>query len=754
MVTSVLVMALLFQIQGSRVVSESPVTLDNGQVRIVITPDLQLVRPGSLLEFTDLATGIDMAAGGEFGGVQSDVFLPYSGTITCLSDTEAVFWSPWMYDHTGSDILPIEISILYRLNGRGLEMIFTVDASNDVELDFPLEVDFYLKAWESATFRNQTTMSDRVIDLGADQGPVRVSGDQSVQLVTSQPQFLSASVLVPNPAKANLVVTAHSPSVPAYLSLRLFDVDTPRENCQGPDLHSLIPTGDLSRYYVGFSLEDCAAPVFISDHPDGYERTASWMLDEIPMIHPASGYIWGFSETSSDSELVSAQLIQLLEEHQDMKMNWLILPDGILTPNRDSAWFEPGYEDSWSHWHCTWRVSTEATEEFLQWLQNMQDDIYPWADRVNLGSHGYHHSPNPDSSFDEYHEFITFEPDEHLERFAMLNADIVQMGLDPSEVSRVIRYSGHRTSLSGLWGAISGGFEFYCNGIRWWDWNGGEYFRDTYISKFQTPEGRIWGTNTVWWADYQSMYPYEYLSTVMQRGKHGLLGGHPAQMLAEGLIPQAYARLDSVCTSLETDYENFGWLFPIEYGEFLEDCYGILWEKLQYRPGGFTLLFSGETPGGLTVVVLLPDEAIVDDLTLDGQPLQWEVRDGGRLFAVLPGITGGNHIITADWTLTGIVEGHEGADGRFHIYIQSPVTSAVSVRASGLSPSAPWEMRLFDISGRLVGEWDGLAGVSGELQSTLDISRGSGTGLPSGVYVLNMQSGSLSVSGSLVVLGD
>lgn len=741
-----LVLLILGSYSVPGIARSGPVTLENAHVRIVITPDLQLVRPGSLLEFTDLATGTDMAAGGQFGGIQSDVFIPSTGTITCLSDTEAVFQSPFMYDHTGSETIPVETTILYRLAGRGLEMVFTVETTGETEFLHPLEVDFHMKAWETATFMNQTTECDRQFDLQAEQGPARVSGDQVVLLHTEQPYPLSAKVLFPNPSKANLVITAHSPTVPAYLSLRLFDVDQPRENCLGPDLHSVIPAGDSSSYYVGFSLEENAAPVFISDHPHGYERTASWMLDEIPMIHPDAGYIWSFSETSSGPEILSAQLIQLLEEHPEMKMNWLVLPDGILTPNRDSVWFEPGWEDSWSHWHCTWRISTEATPEFRQWLLNIQEDAYTWADRVNLGSHGYHHTPNPDSSFGEFHEFITYEPEEHFERFAMLNSDICDMGLDPGKVCRAIRYAGHRTSLSGLWATISAGFDFYCNGIRWWDWNAGEYFRDTYISKFQTPEGRIWGTNTVWWADYQSMYPYEYLSSVMTRGKHGLLGGHPGQMLAMGLVPEAYQRLDSVCTSLETDYQHFGWLFPIEYGDFLEECYGMLWENVEYSPGGLSLSFNGAATLGETLVIFLPEDAVVYQLLLDGQPLDWEVREGERLFAVLPSISAGQHSLSVTWDITGISGLNTPPDAG--ISIPSPVFGAAYLRASGLPSYESWTASVYDLSGRTVTESGGITGNSGSLEFCLGMDTE-----PRGLYLVRLVAGGMELRSRFVYLG-
>jgi hypothetical protein len=733
-------------------VTQLSTTLDNGQIRIVITPVLQGVRPGSLLEFTDLATGVDLAGGLQFGGVQSDVFIPYEGEITCLSDTEAIFTSPYMYDHTGNEILPISVSILYRLNGRGLEMIFGIEASFDAEIMKPLEVDFTMTSWSTAEFRNQTTLSDRFIDFSLGMGFIRISGDQSVLLTNSEQPSLTAQVLFPNPSKANLIVTSPPPPADPYLTLRFFDAEPPRENCLGPDLHSVIPAGDVSSYYAGFFLNDDAVPVFLSDHPDGYERTASWILDEIPMIHPFQGYIWGFSTSPGGPEPVTAGLIQLMEDHPEMKMNWLVLPDGILTGNRDSVWFEPGYEDSWSHWHCTWRISTEATPEFRQWLINIQDDVYSWADRVNLGSHGYHHTPNPDSSFGEFHEFITFEPEEHLERFMMISSDIIDMGLDTAIVNRTIRYPGHRTSLSGLWATIAEGFDFYCNGIRWYEWNGGELFLDTYITKFQTPAGRIWGTNTVWWADWGSPYEDSLLSTVMNRGKHGLLGGHPIAMLAGGTLPEAYARLDSICTSLETEYDNFGWLFPIEYGDFLEECYGITWNGITSSPGQLTVSFTGQATSGQTMVLLLPDGSFVEEVLVDNEPIGWELRSNWRLFVILPVLSGGEHTLHASWTITGIEEEEEEEGIQPVLTITNPVTTNLIVRASGLTSSSPFVLSIFDLSGRLVLRRARLTDNMGGLYESFEMNSQSGAPLPGGLYVVNLQAGSTNISRSFVSL--
>jgi len=336
-------------------------TLQNEHIRAVITPVTMGVRAGSLTELTDLATGIDLAGGRQFGGVQCGPFIPSPGEIEHLSDTSAVFRSYSLSDYSRSIELPIAVTITYVLVGRGLEISVAVVTTGEVELEYPLEMDISVGLYNSIIFGNQSTTNGRTLNIHGDSELCRFSGDQVMRFIgdVSLPEL---TILLPNPAKNMLAVNTGT-SVDNYLSLLFFDMEAPRENCLGPDLHSILPAGDESSYYARILVGDAPAVAYISGHPDGFERTASWIMDEIPFIHPQQGDLWGYSTTSSGDERVTAQMIQLLEEHPEMKMNWLLLPDGILTDNRDSVWYEDGYEDSWSHWHSTWRMSTEAPQD-------------------------------------------------------------------------------------------------------------------------------------------------------------------------------------------------------------------------------------------------------------------------------------------------------------------------------------------------------------------------------------------------------
>ncbi len=616
-------------------------------------------------------------------------YAPASGTVA-LTDTSAVFTSTAMTGPGGE--LPVAVTITYTLVNRGVEIHYRLEFLGDTEINEPFEAVFNTQGWGTATIENQTGL-DETFPLNASTWFQRFSGSQLLRLTGgSQPPML---FVFPNVSKGILWIEDYGQPT---ISMRFFDTEIPREGCARPDLHSVIPAGEVREYFVRLSVDEYFAPLFISNHPHGYERTAAWMLDELPFIHPQFGYIWGYSETSDGPEPVAASLIRLLEEHPTLKMDWLILPDGILTDNRDSVWFEPGWEWSWSHWHGTWRVSTESTQEYRQWLRNIQDHVYPWSGRVTMGSHGYHHTPNADSSYGEFHEFITYEPWEHGERFRVAMQDLNDIGLDTTLVN-VIRFPGHRTSLSGLWAIIEYGFGFYCNGWRLTDWFAGKQFRNQWISMYETPFGRIWGSNTVWWGDFDAAYPYVYLSDVLDRGKFALLGCHPGPMLNGGSCPVAYARIDSVITSMEQDYANFGWLLPVEYGNYLEACYNITVRALRCEGGHLAMEFEGAVPSGMTFCARLDPADLVNSVSLDGVPLAWEVRSGGRLFAVSGAFGAGSHLLEVDMQPLSVPHPLVHRE----LWAASPSYSgSITIRITGDDPAGPVPVRVYDISGRVV----------------------------------------------------
>lgn len=742
---SVTILVLALAAQSSPL---STVTISNGEMTAVVSEQQGSSRAGSVLELVDVETGIDFAEGGDWGSVHCGDYVPADGTVDKVAPACATFSSPALVSTSDRSELPVAVTATYRLVGRGVEVDYVISATDTADIVEPLEADFGLYPYLDCfiKYANQTVDCDRTNALTGQHEVFRISGDQEI-ILYGPTCPVDTRFFFPNPSKAFIGLSAEAYPENEYLSMRFFDTDPPRSSATGPDLHSRLGPGNESRYHIRMAIEDDQVPIYFSNHPNSWERTASWIFDEIPHLHPSQGYMWDYSETSSDSEWVSAALIQLLEDHPTMNMNILVLPDGILADNCDSMWYEPGHQDSWSHWHSTWRVSTEAPEDYKQWMRNIQNDVYPWADRVNLGCHGYHHTPSPDSAWDPYHEFITYEPEEHQERFDMIQSDYADIGLDVEMTSRTLRPSGNESSLSGVWAMIDHGFEYLSNGTRWNEWEAGEWFWDLYLTKYETPNGRMWGANTVWWGDYNQMMDYERLITVMERGKHGLLGGHPIAVV--GASPGvAYDRIDSLCTSLEQDYDNFGWIMPVHFSDLMEELYQLKVDSLRCTSNSASIHFHGATGSGQTVVCRAPDYACDIDATVDGSPAEFDLYDGNRVFVDVDGLSSGGHVATVVWQNTGVESSVGSESVGLSIRVGCPASGRIPVSLRGLEPESSCRLRLFDMAGRAVAE----AGIEADGSGSAFLEMAAGSDLPAGTYVLAVSSAGSTASAKTVLL--
>lgn len=727
----------------------SPDTLDNGQFRAVITPVAGSSRAGSIVELTDLETGTDFAQGGDYASVHCGDFVPEDGAVIKHSPARATFVSMAMVDPATRETLPFSLAVDYHLVGRGMEISYTLTSTGIAELCEPLEAVFGLYPYldGSIRFANQTVTDDRTNCLNGQHTELfRISGDQEIHL-TGGGCPVDMLYLFPNPAKALIALSCEAWPLNEHLILRFFDVHETQANCDGPDLHSIVGPGNTSTHYVRMAAGDGVRPAYFSSHPNMWERTASWILDDIPLVHPAQGDMWSYSVDSSGPDFVSARIIKLLQEHPSMNMNIVILADGILDENCDSMWFEPGYEDSWSHWHSTWRIATEAPDDYMEWMCNIQDDAYLWADRVNLGCHGYHHTPSPDSAGDPHHEFVTYEPEEHQERFDVVFDDYTTIGLDAQETMRTIRPPGNKTSLSGLWAMVDHGFKYLSNGVYWWQYVGGEWFYDLFLTRYETPAGRMWGINTVWRADWTAMMEYDKLSTVMERGKHGLLHGHPINMFW-GTYPPAYHRIDSVCTSLEEDYSHFGWVMPVEYAYMLEECYEMSIDSIRWSESTASVYFTGAASRGQTVVCRLPADPIGLQVTIDGEPVDWRQYEGYRIFIDADSLSLGSHVVLLEWEELGVTTPEPEACDQLSILLPSPCDHTVPVTVRGLPERTAFRLGVFDMAGRRVLSESSTATSSSIFSTVLDLPPGT----PPGVYLVWVRAGELTASRKLVLL--
>ncbi len=645
-------------------------------------------RAGSVISLVICSSGEDLLCGGDFGSFRCGSLVPYDGSIDVVSDSEAVFTAPGLRSGSGSAILPVQVTGRFRLAGGGLEMDFGLTGADPaVDVTMPLEVEFSIPGRGRAVFSNQAG-DDWDVTLNGTHGVLRISTDQLVDLFPEghgQP----VSFVFPDPSRSILVLS-DLPGGYHPMFLRLLDTEPPRGGASGPFLHSRIDGGFRDSVHVQCTILGRIPALFLSAHPMGLECSASWMIDDIPFRHPPDTTVWAYSTSALGGEYVSAWLIALLEAHPSLRMDWLILADAIFGVNCDSMSPEPGMEGSWSHWHGPWRIATRSPLDYRAWLAAIQDGEYPWAGQVRLGCHGYHHTASPDSAWDPFSEFIQYDPEEHDERFSVIESDWALIGLDV-EGMRALRFPGLQTSQSGLQAAATAGIVIYCNGSRWSETMGGQVYKDQYLSRYAFPGAVIWGTNSCWWADYSWQMSTTFLTTVLDRGKHALIGCHPGAMWGDG-DRRAWARMDSICASLEAR-RHFAWIFPEDYGEFLEETSRISFESVRLAPDGFRADFSGQATSGQTFVALLPEGSFPEAVMLDGAPIPWDERDR-RVFAVLPQLEGGSHSIEFDIGFPSIqVPDFPAAPCGED---QGAASGGSSLRASA------WTLLVFDMAGRLV----------------------------------------------------
>jgi len=199
-----------------------------------------------------------------------------------------------------------------------------------------------------------------------------------------------------------------------------------------------------------------------------------------------------------------------------------------------------------------------------------------------------------------------------------------------------------------------------------------------------------------------------------------------------------------VLYSLEADYPNFLWLFPAEYGDFLEDCFNIRVNSIRGEAPSLSLSLTGEIPEGLTFCAFLHVDDQVTSVTLDGTSIPWELREGGRLFAVAPEKPWGQHVFEVTVCPMGIESG--GPYSGFGVISPCPSGGrSVHVLVSGLETGSPVEIQVHDISGRMVIREDAVL-TSGEVHVQPEEA------LAPGMYFITVISGDLSGRSRTVVI--
>lgn len=311
----------------------------------------------------------------------------------------------------------------------------------------------------------------------------------------------------------------------------------------------------------------------------------------------------------------------------------------IVNGNFERGWSSFMYTNERRHWSdargmCD--ISQKAPVEYHNFLQRIENDelLYGWEDRINLGSHGLHHTPNIDVNLSlpkpgpEW-EFQHFDPHGDELRLKRIVEDTYAMGLTDKSL-RYFRSAGLQFTKSLIDELFKYEFVFLDIGRR-----------KNYTSTFlQNTNKRLWMVSHCWWADGIKEDP-AILYNFLKRGHMGHLGGHPIfTLMNEDFSSPEYERINKFFTDLENHFPNLGYLFPDEYADHAEAMYSIVVDSVISKDNGTNLYFTGVTPEGATLLI----NGTAEKITIDNSAANMRI-DNDRTIVVLPALGEGQHVL-------------------------------------------------------------------------------------------------------------
>lgn len=586
---------------------------------------------GSIMEMQDLARPNSPQIFGAnedvlkvtAGDYQPLVFSPSGGDPTSVTITSSSFRNA-----TGS--LPIGTTIKYRLIGSRLLIDYCFEALGRVDLINGLDIAISSSSWDTLFIRNQYSGEAPVI-VGRS-NPVRHCALNQVYELHNGLRNLS--LIFPNPYHSLVSVTTTMPHSllfrwHALVSVPAFQANEPK----GPPLASVLPKGVKLHRQVEMILSHRydepvrpASPIaYFSPFPNGYDQVIAMTFDDIPFgrwVFPTSGH-----DTTAP---VEQYLIRLLDDHPKMKMGWIVLPDEIFDETQLTT---PGYPAGmWWMAHGRHRILTVAPPAYVQELRNIERDslVLGYENRVHLGSHGYHHTP--EMKFGANFEFQSYDTTGNDSTFAAIAREFSLLGLHARSL-KWIRFPGYHFTRSVVESLIKFRFALF----DYW----GIYDKLPWM-QFYSDHGRIWGIGTWWQGDTPS--PYEEMDKILRAGKLCHTGGHPPEWF-DGDREASYRQISQMFQLAEDSYPNLGYMFPDEVGFFADETCDIRDIMTDITCDSFIFSFAGAATKGQTIVVEWPVEGSQPTaVTVDGLSAPAESR-GPHLVIVLPALADGPHAV-------------------------------------------------------------------------------------------------------------
>jgi hypothetical protein len=510
----------------------------------------------------------------------------------------------------------------------------------------------------------------------------------------------------------------------------------------GPPLASVLTPGvEVCRQIeLVISHRDTTPPdpiipiAYFSPYPDGHDQVIAMTFDDIPFE------AWRYPTSSHDPNArISQYLIRLLEDHPKMKMGWIILLDAIWSEGEiQNLDYPPG---QWWLAHGPRRILTAAPGDFKEWIRNLDRDslVYGYEDRVHLGSHGYHHTPEMAVEKTNF-EFQHYDPVCDDNTFATVVMEYSLLGLS-SQSHRWIRFPGFHFTRSAIESLIKHGFILF----DYW-----EIYDKLPWMLFYSEHGRIWGIGTKWQGDSPS--PYEVMDKILGAGKLCHTAGHPYAWFDNG-SETAYQQIHETFAQAEADYPNLVYMFPDDVGYFADETYDIRDIETRVECDAFVFSFSGSATRGQTIVVEWPDSVdLPTEVAVDGLDVSpVEIRER-RCIIDLPELGAGAHVVRVKAVLGDSCKTHAPTPGitLFQNYPNPFVPS--STIAFELNEPSDISLRIYDVSGRLVRILTEGPRTASYYEEVWDGTDAEGRRVASGVYFLRLRAGAFVQSKKMVLM--
>lgn len=708
-------------------------TISNANIQITVSNG-EFGRPGQLSSFrykTASGEWVELIEEGLFLGLQAGETFPAPGTITKTSNTSITFHSD---SFPGTEPVPIESTVTYTLKGNQLWVDFTLTFSDEVLLDYGLECDINCSPFYDVQSYTNQSMDGKFSPLSSD-------GDDKFflnQLIFLAGEDVSLMIVQPNPYHSTFATFPNK-----YLTFMFIDSEEPIYDLPGPRLASLMAPGQTLRRtlclipteldfnpWQFYNFNDSPL-VYLSPHKAGYDSSLIFIWDELPVIYTPEDDPWSFSEDEDDTENYwISEMIKQLNKYPRLKFSWLILPDGIGPFEVDSVYFEDGSHDWWMT-HADHRLLDFATEEYIDWLQKIRDNYYPWAKQVELGNHGYHHTPNLRELLK--HEFIYFDEFRDSNMIAKIVSDMDALGLNCSV--HAVRFPGFKYTRSTLWAILDNDFIFLDNGKR----------LDEFYMSFYYKDGKtISSVNTCWWSDYHPDTdwgrPFSMIGQQLDKHKIALLGGHPVETFYED-SPEAYQRFDEMMGRIFNEYPHAIFCGAREMGAFMIAVNEIDRIRYQISGGYLEVNLNGAVPQDTTLIIHLPDNMFItsNTIVIDGSIMTVSLtkKNDFLVYIILPAISEGAHTIQIPISTVSIPSTTNISVKLF----PNPINSTQQLHAivNCRTTITNCSTKVYDIAGNLIMEIDNshFTALSDTTRTLAFNLLGPGSNLANGVYLLH-----------------